>query len=213
MLVFEVITHPSMLYHFTSGDSLRKIINEDMLEDRTTHEIDGEIFDGVSLTRDHNLNLLATYAVSGHKPFRLGLDRDKLKQKYKIIPIRDKNYQKFHKAKTHKSNYLSNIMMHDVIVPVNESEEFVVGSINPLTRYWKELVVDPNFIDIIINHNDGEDYDENEQTLMDIMYGTFRMYKEHAKRPIRLPNTVDFYETDLQGYPGHKSERKIIPRR
>jgi hypothetical protein len=184
-----------LLYHFTSGENLRKILEEDQIRGNTIH--DGLY--GVSLTRDRNLNLMKSYAISGQKPYRLGLDRAKLAQRCRIIPYRDEYLRERHKAVRYKCPTLSRINYCDVWTDTNESEEFLIGDMRPLLGYLVEIAVDSlNIIDDM----EVENGNGNSQAYWDIMKGTFNREYDMAdsdwKNPVRLPKSVRFVEIDSE---------------
>jgi hypothetical protein len=147
MRIDEIINAPDQLiYHFTSGDHLRRMLKTNRIKcGASTHVVhgtlkrdeegryqlvDGKEVSGVSLTRDRSLDLLKTYAVAGQKPFRIGLNYTKLRQNYRIVPVRDIRYFNIHKAEQVYNAFISRMNYGPTHTDSNEAEEYAIGDID-----------------------------------------------------------------------------------
>jgi len=112
----------NILYHSTSIDRILKIITNNEIEPKTTQKIltkfnnDSKTYNGVSLTRNVNLKF---------GDVQLILDGDAIKRDFgkKLIPY--DHFSQFGsktKADSNRSDY-------------NESEEFLIGALKPISKY------------------------------------------------------------------------------
>jgi len=215
MRIDEIINRPDQLiYHFTNGENLRQILEQNAINaGASTHEVGNykkdidengkpiftlvnkRIIKGISFTRDRNLDLLKTYAASGHKPYRLGLNYSLLRMNHKIIPVRDNNYFQIHKGTHLYNRVLSSYNYGETRTDSNEAEEFLVGDIKDLTKYWSELAVDLIKMEQVDSHfYDSTDQDQNTQFYVDMVKGTFGKNYGRVNDPVYLPKSVKFVE-------------------
>ncbi len=130
------------LYHFTTIDNLLDILNSGKLKVNEDPKISGSrIFkqygypaEGISTTRNKNL-------VWGRCNIRLVLNKQKIKQRYKIIPLHWYNMRYGDMDYRVKGNisFRNNI-------PVNQSEERIITTNGLPTSYIEEidLINNPN---------------------------------------------------------------------
>ncbi len=138
----------NFLYHNTDFIYFLGILEKNEIFGVTKQTITGKEYKGVSLTRDKNFR----YA----REFTLILDKDKLKQNYKIIPFDFWNANKpsqFIKGKGNPERHVQGI----------ELEEFVIGDIKNLNKYligvrinyddtYQEIVNDKEVENLIGQH-------------------------------------------------------------
>lgn len=113
----------NLLYHFTTANGLRGILDDNRILANTTHIVNRRSLNGVSLTRDANFDYETT------KPFRLTLDPTILQRQHRVLPVRAGEVQHIHKADAQNDQY------------GNEAEEFVVGAITHLDRCLRGVAV------------------------------------------------------------------------
>jgi hypothetical protein len=146
------------LYHFTNTDGLYNILMSESLSGDTQHNIGGKSIRGSSLTRNRFFDISNTYAVAGIKSWRLGLDYNKLRNRYKILPIRDEYLRKRPRGVMAKGIYGK--------ISSDEMEEFVIGGITDLTQYITSLAVEDESVDISLHPRDlvdnSEDYEHDD---------------------------------------------------
>ncbi len=132
--IIEATNHSTMeVYHWTSAENLIKILRDDQIDvGAATHQINGHTVSGVSLTRNAFFDMSKTYAISGRKAWRIGLDYRKLRHRYKVVPIRDDYLQVFPRGTNPASD---------------EMEEFVLSDITNLTSFVTSIGVDHECID------------------------------------------------------------------
>jgi hypothetical protein len=183
------------VYHWTSAEYLRKIIQSDQIElGASTHMLNGKKLHGVSLTRNPFLDLANTYAVSGRKPWRIGLDYQKLRQNIRVIPIRDEYLRSKVKGERYKqATYGKYYTMksHD------ESEEFALAPIN-LSRYITSIGFDDSCMDFTIDPKDvqnghlDDDFERDDMlvlySLVQELYPDFMQYWKRKYPKFKAPS-------------------------
>lgn len=143
MRLDELVNAPNMeLYHFTDTSSFRKIIAREIIKGEPS----------ISLTRNRFFDISTTYMVAGPKPWRIGLNYQKLKRDYKITPFRD--YYLRSTSKTKSKISLDHI---DRVLP-NEFEERIEGDIFPLFHYMSSLGIDKRLIQPYLHPKYFENY-------------------------------------------------------
>lgn len=218
-IIREVRDHSTMeVYHFTSADGLRNILKHDVISIGASKHVlgDRELY-GVSTTRNPFFNIENTYAISGKKAWRIGLDYRKLKQRFKVIPIRDEYLRALPRGVRKKSKLFGNHYTH---VGHDENEEFVIGDITPLSNYITSIAVEDNFVDLTLHPNeyrkDADYYEEEYQIEGDDQYLLFdilsSMYEGEMEKIIVHPrhgvyhphhitmNRVPFYFIDRDSH-------------
>jgi hypothetical protein len=153
------------VYHWTDADSMRKILHQQMIRvGACTHKINGETVFGISVSRNQYFDIEHTYAVSGRKAWRIGLDYNRLRQRFKIIPVRDSRYQNIEKTKMFQHPMLGQTYS-------DESEEYILNDV-PLS-YVTSVAVEDRWLDPYIHPQDayanGTVEWEDQQLLMDIL--------------------------------------------
>lgn len=147
------------VYHWTSAEYLRKILEQDVIDvGASTHKLNGKTLRGVSLTRDPFFNIENTYAVSGRKPWRIGLDYQKLRHNLRVIPIRDeylRNKPRGVRAKEElRMGFLGQVYGHDY-KSHDEAEEFALGPI-PLSKCISSIAFEDQYLDFTCDPQDVE---------------------------------------------------------
>ncbi len=112
----------NILYHSTYIDKILNIISNNEIEPKTTQKIltkftsDDSSYNGVSLTRNANLKF---------GDIQLMLDGDLIKRDFgkKLIPY------------DHFSQFGSKVKSNNTRSDYNESEEFLIGALNPISKY------------------------------------------------------------------------------
>ena len=130
LLIESILKSPfkgkNILYHSTSIDRILKIITNNEIEPKTTQKIltkftnDSKTYNGVSLTRNVNLKF---------GDVQLILDGNAIKRDFgkKLIPY--DYFSQFGsktKADSNRNHY-------------NESEEFLIGALKPISKYIKGI--------------------------------------------------------------------------
>lgn len=148
------------VYHWTSAEYLRQIIDQDQINiGASTHQLNGKTLHGVSLTRNPFFDIQNTFAVSGRKSWRIGLDYQKLRHNIRVIPIRDeylRNKPAGVRAKQEiRAGIFGQVLGHEH-VSHDESEEFALGDIN-LSRYMTSIAFEDQFVDFTCDPRDVQD--------------------------------------------------------
>jgi hypothetical protein len=168
--VEEGLNHATMeVYHFTSAEYLIKILQSDCIEvGASPHKLNGQTLEGVSVTRNKFFDISNTYAVSGKKPWRIGLDYRKLRQRFKVEPVRDEYLRTKPKSVVRKTGLGLFGRSYDERVSSDESEEFVLGSIQPLGKYITSISVEETAVDASVHPyalDDDPEYYEGEHEI------------------------------------------------
>lgn len=214
------------LYHWTSGEHFRRILTSSVLRGNTPIEYAGRQIEGTSTTRNPFFDIMATYAVAGNKPWRLGFSKRKLSNDHKIIPYRDPQYRDTPKTLRRKEDVLYGFKkIGTKTVSSDESEELVVGDVYPIWHYMTSLGLDARYLDTSYHPTKGyfgdadpedveAEYDEweskmtqtDQHILFNIMAGTFYgrdQYKQSwgagRKAGWRLPPHIKVYWVDVNG--------------
>jgi hypothetical protein len=136
------------VYHWTSAENLVRILNEGQINvGASKHELGGKTLHGVSVTRDGWLDLSNTYAISGRKAWRIGLDYNKLRQRNRVLPIRDE-YLRGKPMRTTQAvgSDIFGRGGYKQTVSSDEAEEFVLNDIS--LSYMTSLAVEDRFVDV-----------------------------------------------------------------
>jgi hypothetical protein len=137
-----VITESGMrelIYHWIGDKKVDDIVKEDTLFGNFIHIIRGRKIKGNSFSRNKNLKI-------NYSTIRLTVDKDKLKNNYKIIPLdaeithrridtSDKHkYERFRDRNPKKSNVFGDQPIQKDFDKYRFDEEFVVGDIKNISR-------------------------------------------------------------------------------
>lgn len=134
----------NLLYHWISNKKVEDIVEEDTLFGNFIHIIKGEEIKGNSFSRNKNLKI-------NYSTIRLTVDKDKLKNNYKIIPLdaeithrkidpSDKyRYERFRDRNPKKTNVFGDQPIRKNFDEDRFDEEFVVGNINNISRYITQI--------------------------------------------------------------------------
>lgn len=126
MRIKNIALYP--LYHAT--DTLKSVLDENVLRAKTSHVLNNKNLYGVSTTREYSYAkryaniMMHESSVYNNVVGIIILDRDLLKNNYKILPV----------------DYFSDDEMRRRGVYA-EAEEFVVGDIKPLSKYMKGFLL------------------------------------------------------------------------
>ena len=174
------------IYHWTDADGLRKILGDDCIDlGASTHHIGDKTLYGVSCSRNPYFDIQQTYAIAGRKAWRIGLDYRKLRTRFRVIPIRDERYRHIPKTKIFHHPMRGEEMS-------DESEEFVLGAITPLSRFITSLAVEDQHVDPTMHplDSDQSDYDPHsgdQVLLFDILASEHpEMLNAHRERGDRV---------------------------
>lgn len=142
------------VYHWTSAERLIRILNDARIETgASTHNLGGKTLHGVSVTRDAFLDLTNTYAVSGRKAWRIGLDYNKLRERLRVLPIRDEYLRdKPMRGVSRRGTDIFGRGGYQQSVSSDEAEEFVLGDI-PLD-YFTSIAVEDAHVDVTAHPRD-----------------------------------------------------------
>jgi hypothetical protein len=134
----------NLLYHWISNKKIDDIVEEDTLFGNFIHTIRGQKISGNSFSRNKNLKI-------NYSTVRLTVDKDKLKNNYKIMPLdaeiihrkidfddRQK-YNKFRDRNPKKTNIFGDQPIRKNFDEDRFDEEFVVGNITNVSRYITQI--------------------------------------------------------------------------
>ena len=134
----------NLLYHWISNKKVDDIVEEDTLFGNFIHVVKGEKIKGNSFSRNKNLKI-------NYSTIRLTVDKDMLKNNYKIIPLdaeiihrkidpSDKyRYEKFRDRNPKKTNVFGDQPIPKNFDEYRFDEEFVVGNISNISRYITQI--------------------------------------------------------------------------
>jgi hypothetical protein len=134
----------NLLYHWISNKKVDNIIEEDTLFGDFIHILKDVEIKGNSFSRNKNLKI-------NYSTIRLTVDKDKLKNNYKIIPLDgeiihrkidplDKyRYERFRDRNPKKTNVFGDQPISKNFDEHRFDEEFVVGNINNISRYITQI--------------------------------------------------------------------------
>ena len=167
--ITEGLNHSTMeVFHYTSAENLRAILTSDRIETGASkHEVGDQTLYGVSTTRNRHFDISNTYAVSGKKSWRIGLDYRKLRERFRVMPIRDEYLRKVPRGKRTKQQNSLGLFgpRYSQLVSSDEMEEFVLGDIAPLSRFITSIAVEDAAVDISLHPHayarDQEEYEED----------------------------------------------------
>lgn len=156
------------VYHWTDTEGMIRILHDGQINlGASTHTLNGKTLHGVSITRDAFLDLSHTYAVSGKKPWRIGLNYERLRQSYRVVPIRDDYLRNRPRGVWGKRKHRGGYVEH---LPHDEMEEFVLSDIAPLDRFVTSIAVEHRWIDGTVHPGEvssDPDYFEEEFDIND----------------------------------------------
>jgi hypothetical protein len=135
---------PNLLYHWISEKKANDITKEDILYGNFIHTLRGKKIKGNSFSRNKNLKI-------NYSTIRLTVDKDKLKNNYKIIPLDaeiihrgvdtsdDYKYQRYKDRNPKKTNVFGDQPIQKNFDEYRFDEEFVVGDIKNISRYITQI--------------------------------------------------------------------------
>jgi len=134
----------NLLYHWISKKKVKDMIEQDTLFGDFVHTINGKDIKGNSFSRNKNLKI-------NYSTIRLTVDKDKLKNNYKIIPLDAEiihrkitpsdtyKYQKYRDRNPKKTNSFGDQPIRKNFDEDRFDEEFVVGNIKNISKYITQI--------------------------------------------------------------------------
>lgn len=220
----ELVNAPDQeIYHWTNAEYLRRILHDGHLKaGASTHKINGQTFEGVSMSRNKFFDITHTYAVSGIKAWRLGFNLQRLKSDHRVIPIRDEYLRNVpRQGQGAKPDLFGS--KYDLKTPAtssDEMEEFVIGDIYPIWHYLTSIAVEDRHIDVDYTPDETENWDyeefdngvggmsqEDQEMLFDLLAGSVfgkagfkKAFGKDARHAVRVPETVPFLVIDRESH-------------